>query len=192
MIASEPVRRKQFVGKRQVRQNSRRRRLCAIFVDPVLRSLVENLKASSSLLLGDRAQVNMKNDMLRSSEPAYMQIMDEDKDEPSPSILHRSSFFTPLRLFLSVLLVVLTVCGYSHWTSKTRTPAPHFYERVSTRREWRTLTMLQKHDYIAAVRCLKITPSRLALNHTLYDDFPYIHYHIGEYGTLHLMHQGLS
>jgi hypothetical protein len=191
MIASEPVRRKQFVGKRQVRQSSRRRRLCAILVDPVLRSLVENLKASSSFLLGGRAQVNMKNDILRSSEPAYMQIMDEDKDEPSPSILHRSSFFTPFRLLLSALLVVLTVCGYTHWTSKTRAPAPHLYERITTRREWRTLTMFQKHDYIAAVRCLKITPSRLALNHTLYDDFPYIHYHIGEYGTLHLDASGI-
>ena len=49
------------------------------------------------------------------------------------------------------------------------------------RREWRSLDRTEKKIYIKAVKCLKTLPSDLGLNHTLYDDFPWIHKHIGEY-----------
>ena len=48
------------------------------------------------------------------------------------------------------------------------------------RREWRDLSNVEKSDYIAAVQCLRNSPSRLALNQTLYDDFPYVHSRNGE------------
>ena len=48
------------------------------------------------------------------------------------------------------------------------------------RREWRNLSDAEKSDYIAAVQCLRNSPSRLGLNQTLYDDFPYIHSRNGE------------
>ena len=48
------------------------------------------------------------------------------------------------------------------------------------RREWRTLSDVEKRDYIAAVQCLRNSPSRLGLNQTLYDDFPYVHSRNGE------------
>ena len=48
------------------------------------------------------------------------------------------------------------------------------------RREWRALSDEEKSDYIAAVQCLRSSPSRLGLNQTLYDDFPYVHSRNGE------------
>ena len=48
------------------------------------------------------------------------------------------------------------------------------------RREWRNLSEAEKSDYIAAIQCLRNSPSRLGLNQTLYDDFPYVHSRNGE------------
>jgi hypothetical protein len=47
------------------------------------------------------------------------------------------------------------------------------------RREWRSLSMREKHNYLDAVQCLAHTPSGFAPNMTLYDDFPHIHDTIG-------------
>ncbi|PVH93604.1 Di-copper centre-containing protein, partial [Periconia macrospinosa] len=52
---------------------------------------------------------------------------------------------------------------------------------ITLRREWRTLDASQRQEYTAAVQCLKTKPSRLHLNHTLYDDFPWVHSRVGEY-----------
>lgn len=49
------------------------------------------------------------------------------------------------------------------------------------RREWRTLSKKEKHDYVDAVQCLRTTPSRLGMNQSLYDDFPWIHTLVGGY-----------
>lgn len=43
------------------------------------------------------------------------------------------------------------------------------------RREWRTLSGIQRHGYLKAVLCLKRSPSRLGMNQSLYDDFPWVH-----------------
>lgn len=48
------------------------------------------------------------------------------------------------------------------------------------RREWRDLRDTEKSDYIEAVQCLRSSSSRLGLNQTLYDDFPYVHSRNGE------------
>ena len=50
-----------------------------------------------------------------------------------------------------------------------------------TRREWRSLSRDEKQDYLLAVQCLRETPSRLGLNQSLYDDFPYVHIRVGGY-----------
>ena len=63
-----------------------------------------------------------------------------------------------------------------------------FHPRCSSpgiRHEWRSLSRSQQEAYITAVKCLKRKPSRLNLNQTLYDDFPYIHASIGEYCKFH-------
>ncbi|KAJ8064632.1 hypothetical protein OCU04_006958 [Sclerotinia nivalis] len=49
------------------------------------------------------------------------------------------------------------------------------------RREWRTLSRNEKHEYLEAVKCLRSKPSILGTNHSLYDDFGYSHIQIGDY-----------
>ncbi|KAK4541121.1 hypothetical protein LTR36_008346 [Oleoguttula mirabilis] len=51
------------------------------------------------------------------------------------------------------------------------------------RREWRTLTGEEQQSYISAVLCVRTQPSTLApaSNKTAYDDFPWIHSHVGYY-----------
>lgn len=50
-------------------------------------------------------------------------------------------------------------------------------------REWRSLAIEEKLEYIESVKCLRDRPSALGLNHMLFDDFPWIHQHVGEYCT---------
>lgn len=52
------------------------------------------------------------------------------------------------------------------------------------RREWRSLSLVQKHEYVDAVLCLRKLPSSLNKNMSRYDDFPFLHTTIGEYGKL--------
>jgi len=52
-------------------------------------------------------------------------------------------------------------------------------QEISTRHEWRSLSMQEKDSYLSAVRCLSEKPSRLGLNGTLWDDFPYTYARIG-------------
>lgn len=54
-------------------------------------------------------------------------------------------------------------------------------EHPPDRREWRDLGEKQKQNYLDAVLCLKETPSRLNMNQSLYDDFPWVHALVGEY-----------
>ena len=58
-----------------------------------------------------------------------------------------------------------------------------FCQQAPTRREWRTLTVVEQHDYVRAIRCLATKPSKLGKNGTLYDDFPWVHKHTSSYST---------
>ena len=49
----------------------------------------------------------------------------------------------------------------------------------TVRQEWRTLDPVQKKEYVNAVQCLRTIPSGLSPNQSLYDDFAWIHSHIG-------------
>jgi hypothetical protein len=76
-------------------------------------------------------------------------------------------------------LVVLTAIplGYLDLTFEPRGTEkctnPH------TRREWRTLTDEEKHNYIQSVRCLQNLPSELLGKGNFYDDLVYVHMSIG-------------
>jgi len=50
---------------------------------------------------------------------------------------------------------------------------------LRVRKEWRSLSREEKHDYIDALKCLHETPSALGLNQSRYHDFAWIHYHVG-------------
>ncbi|MBW0495039.1 hypothetical protein O181_034754 [Austropuccinia psidii MF-1] len=50
----------------------------------------------------------------------------------------------------------------------------------TTRREWRSLSRLERDAYRAAVTCMATKPSSLNQTHTLYDDFAYVHTRKGD------------
>ena len=52
-------------------------------------------------------------------------------------------------------------------------------ESPRTRREWRTLSTVDKLSYIGSIKCLQDLPSSLETGGSLYDDFPYIHPAVG-------------
>lgn len=49
------------------------------------------------------------------------------------------------------------------------------------RREWRTLGTTERQIYLKAVQCLWEQPSRIGLNHSLYEDFPWVHSRMGNF-----------
>jgi hypothetical protein len=49
------------------------------------------------------------------------------------------------------------------------------------RREWRTLSQPEKDHYISSVKCLTTIPSKMKSDWTSYEDFPWIHSHVGYY-----------
>ena len=53
--------------------------------------------------------------------------------------------------------------------------------KCAPRREWRTLSLAEQQEYIAAILCLRTKGSALtpASNKTSYDDFPWVHSHVG-------------
>jgi hypothetical protein len=116
--------------------------------------------------------------------PNYSALKHEEEDELahglSPRIRKRGHVF---RTLLILSLISLCFCAFTHWTDIPSAPKKNGCSTISLRREWRTLTSDQRQNYIRAVQCLKTRPSRLGLNHTLYDDFPWIHSRVGEYGT---------
>ena len=51
----------------------------------------------------------------------------------------------------------------------------------AVRQEWRSLRDSQKENYLQAVQCLRMKPSRILSNQTLFEDFPWVHSRIGGY-----------
>lgn len=54
----------------------------------------------------------------------------------------------------------------------------------AVRQEWRSLSFLQRREYISAVRCLQNRPSTIGLDHTLHDEFTWIHSRLGNFSKL--------
>ena len=71
------------------------------------------------------------------------------------------------------------LAGFHHPDVDKPTAVSSACKKPAFRREWRSLSTSQKHNYLLAVQCLKQKPSRLGLNQSLYDDFPYVHYRVG-------------
>jgi len=107
-----------------------------------------------------------------------------DPNSPSikPECVRRHSCcFSGTCLFLLCVLIGLNAfnIGQKYWPQVTR----HIVQKQtkttcqnpSIRREWRSLSMKEKHEYLEAVQCLAHTPSRWTPNMTLYDDFPHVH-----------------
>ena len=78
-------------------------------------------------------------------------------------------------LAVSLGLIVLRLLGSKNHQSACQEPR--------LRREWRSLTMDEKHDFMQAVLCLSNKPSTWGPNGTIYDDFALLHGEIGSWST---------
>ena len=129
------------------------------------------------------------------STAAYAPVVDLDVDDEK-NVENRKhiansvtkSHFLRLSLVLWTALLCIVVLGFSGGfllKQKIDTDDTKFWTSIACtdpiiRREWRNLSDAEKSDYIAAIQCLRNSPSRLGLNQTLYDDFPYVHSRNGE------------
>ena len=125
------------------------------------------------------------------STAAYAPVVDLDCNaEIVDSIVHHSVTSTHRRtiLHLSLALCAIVLCVGLGFGSGILVKQKVDFESLALRpcmdpvirREWRDLNDAEKGEYIAAVQCLRRSPSRLGLNQTLYDDFPYVHSRNGE------------
>ena len=125
------------------------------------------------------------------STAAYAPVVDleydDDKaDEKPRRLVNNTQKSRTLRLKFALLLAVLcVVLGFGGGILikrkiATNSLAPTVCTDPVVRREWRGLSEAERGDYIEAVQCLRSSPSRLGLNQSLYDDFPYVHSRNGE------------
>ncbi|KAF1953408.1 Di-copper centre-containing protein [Byssothecium circinans] len=116
----------------------------------------------------------MKSRILSPQEPTYTRVPEEESGTIKQQQHNRSPLPKHCLVIILVLVAILTACLCARWTlSPSQSQIP--------RREWRTLTTPEKHEYLTAVSCLQTKTSRLGLNHTLYHDFPYVHSRVGQY-----------
>lgn len=132
----------------------------------------------------------------------YSSVDDTDETQDCELADMKSSISEPTRSprhsFISVALVALMclIAGLNvasivqtHFSTrrlpKLEGPPSHSCRNPASRREWRSLSMPEKHDYLRAVQCLAHTPSRMTSNMTLYDDFPHVHDSVGAFCTYH-------
>ena len=119
---------------------------------------------------------------------------DFDIEMPGPNFTNkkRSSWWDiPSTIILCVLCLALGFIAALYVESHYLIPHGQFTPSLRstlckdppTRREWRTLSHLQKEEYVKAVQCLSATESNLGLNQTLHGDFPLVHSRVGNYCT---------
>lgn len=90
-----------------------------------------------------------------------------------------------LTILSTIIFLYLTFIGAPWDSAAFLIPGQSDYCKNPTlRREWRTLSIPERLDYLTAVQCLGRQPSRLNLNHSLYDDFPWVHSHMGNFCKL--------
>ena len=113
--------------------------------------------------------------------------VDDENDIKNPphtvSSVHRSRVLRLSLVLCATLLCIVLGLGSGSLVKQkidSKSPASTVCANPVIRREWRDLSKAEKSDYIAAVQCLRTSPSRLGLNQTLYDDFPYVHSRNGE------------
>lgn len=131
-------------------------------------SSVEDDGYDSELKLGGASQFHSRNIVIKTDPLSLLLIV----------ILFLSSIFSSWILFFNVKHSPQQDIG-----SVGPARPPLFCTQAPTRREWRTLTVAEQHDYVRAVRCLATKPSTLGNNGTLYDDFPWVHKHTSSNST---------
>lgn len=81
-----------------------------------------------------------------------------------------------------LILLVAGASSYLRLQSHNRDISTTSCLAPTIRHEWRSLIIQQQYDYINAALCLRSTPSRLHSGMSLYEDFPFLHDVVGDYG----------
>ena|ERR1700761_4477352 len=116
----------------------------------------------------------------------YSEVESEDceladlKSNPVETQQHRPSRYASgaTITLLCLVLILQTLETLRPYFPRHSLAAPKCKDPV-TRREWRSLSMAEKHDYLNAVQCLAHTPSKFNDTLTRYDDFPHVHDTVG-------------
>jgi len=126
------------------------------------------------------------------SSYAYSSVMLSDSEyHETPrkaQCLRRQSLFwgfywiSFLSFFFSVVVIVVILNQDS--TTPSVNNAPIECQTPAVRQEWRALSKAEQIEYLEAVNCLRTLDSRIGMNHSRYDDFPFIHSRIGNYSKL--------
>lgn len=134
--------------------------------------------------------------MVRSGRGGSYKLISSDAEfqaddyKPPKKLVNRTKWNVLYVLSLCAVAVVGLTVGFFCTTLLYRRGNSRFGQAIESsatckeptlRREWRSFDRSEKENYIQAVICLKTIPSQLNLNQTLYDDFPWIHKHFGEY-----------
>ena len=113
---------------------------------------------------------------------------DEDVDE-QPTVAarrlrqrvsHNLLALTKILLLLAAGVFVSGLLGFEQLIIVKDPATVSSCQEHVLRREWRSLSTQEKQSYIESVQCLKRRPSILGLNHSLHDDFPWVHKFFGE------------
>ena len=107
--------------------------------------------------------------------------LNDEHNEPVLILRRRYNSAGLILSCLSTATIMIVIVVVLRTLSHPEPPKPSTCRGASLRREWRSLSMSEKHQYIDAVNCLRDQPSAIGLNQSLYDDFPYIHSRVGQY-----------
>ena len=138
--------------------------------------------------------------LLKSPQPQYDHLPESENASGSDmlmekrdrSVSHRQPWWRILKIAALISTAIVTVVvvfglGYASGSrSYSRTESSshnHTTQEVTTnvckdpymRKEWRSLSVEEKQDYLNAFQCFIDKPSMLGMNGSLYNDFSFVH-----------------
>lgn len=125
-----------------------------------------------------------------------VEASDAESEQNGPLLSEDERLEPPARptlryMILLPIAAIIFFVGFSLGILLDFEPQPQLEPEVQTaqsptrctnpvvRREWRSLSTMEKDVYIGAVQCLYSLPSEINPNSTLYDDFAWTHIHHG-------------
>jgi hypothetical protein len=146
----------------------------------LLRTSDGNLTSAACLLDLGNSVAKLPANMI-STKAQYTPLAQESEDslEDEPKIPSRRRHWRVV--VFAAAVVVVTALGLL-FVSLTATAGASCSNPI-LRREWRALSTSEKSEYLRAVQCLHDLPSGLGLGGKRSDDFPWIHFNVGNYGT---------
>lgn len=129
--------------------------------------------------------------MMKSDRRFNYSLVDSENSarakDGAATIIHEPKIYrypiktTALVLVAAISVFIFLFAGFQLGSNLYFARNYHNCSSPTIRREWRSLSWVEKLNYIEAVQCLRGLPSRLGLNHSLYADFPYVHENVGNY-----------